>query len=524
MAPSIAFTLHPAVAADECSLRLGTLTYSPKSVNSQEFQIPTPNYIPLTSRGTIPHVTQDMYRDNLKGERGVYIGLEDYIERHTLQSPFYSIPCNATESPLRKFISLQPDTFMVLGPRRIPSIPCPASNTGSSLSILTSVGFGNLEVEDYIEAARRIKPDVAIGIGDVVLEEQGVILGVKRREKMVERTGAWMRAFINSLGGENRNIALFAPVLPVDAELQSQYLADLHEEPDWASAVTGLALYQLSSIEAIPPELSHLPRLALYNPSTPLAVLHNINLGIDIFTLPFISKSTDAGVTFTFVFPAPPLPSSQSPLSSSSPNTALPRERLPLAENLWNPSYARSRSPLSKTCQCYACKRHHRAYIHHLLSAKEMLAWVLLQIHNHSIMDEFFHGVRESIKQGTLESDVQKFASVYEEEIVSSQGLGPRIRGYQHHSPHVVKAPQNPKAFKKYDIPPVKTASNPNNAIPNAQGGCPDDWEVNLGGGDDEWAAPDVEGEELEKAGFGMVDDDYDEGDDGDEGGVAINV
>ena len=98
------------------------------------------------------------------------------------------------------------------------------------------------------------------------------------------------------------------------------------------------------------------------------------------------------------------------------------------------------------------------------------------------------------------------------------------IRGYQHHSPHVVKAPQNPKAFKKYDIPPVKTASNPNNAIPNAQGGCPDDWEVNLGGGDDEWAAPDVEGEELEQAGFGMVDDAFDEGDDGDEGGVAINV
>lgn len=323
---------------------------------------------------------------------------------------------------------------MVLGPRRIPSIPCPASNTGSSLSILTSVGFGNLEVEDYIEAVRRIKPDVAIGIADIVIEGPGIVLGVKRREKMVERTGAWMRAFIDNLGDEyggdgspeDRRIALFAPVLPVDVELQSQYLADLHEEPVWASAVTGLALYQSSSIEAIPPELSHLPRLALYNPSTPLAVLHNIQLGIDIFTLPFIAKSTDAGIAFNFTFPAPSPSSKQSPISSTSSNTAKTKGKLPLAENLWHSSHATSRSPLSEICQCYACTHHHRAYIHHLLSAKEMLAWVLLQVHNHSIMDKFFEGVRNSISRGIFENDVRRFTEVYEEEIVSSQGLGPR--------------------------------------------------------------------------------------------------
>ena len=323
---------------------------------------------------------------------------------------------------------------MVLGPRRIPSVPCPASNTGSSLSVLTSVGFGNLGVEDYIEAVRRIKPDVAIGIADIVLEGPGIVLGTKRKEKMVERTGAWMRAFLDNLGGkygedgsaEDRHTALFAPVLPVDVELQSQYLADLHEEPVWASAVTGLALYQLSSIEAIPPELSHLPRLALYNPNTPLAILHNIDLGIDVFTLPFIAKSTDAGIALTFNFPKPSPSSNQLPLSSISSNTVKSKEKLPLAENLWHSSHATSRSPLSETCQCYACTHHHRAYIHHLLSAKEMLAWVLLQVHNHSIMDKFFDAVRNSIKRGTFENDVQRFAKMYEEEIISSQGLGPR--------------------------------------------------------------------------------------------------
>ena len=33
-------------------------------------------------------------------------------------------------------------------------------------------------------------------------------------------------------------------------------------------------------------------------------------------------------------------------------------------------------------CSCHACQNHHRAYIHHLLVAHEMLADVLLHVHN----------------------------------------------------------------------------------------------------------------------------------------------
>jgi queuine tRNA-ribosyltransferase len=55
-----------------------------------------------------------------------------------------------------------------------------------------------------------------------------------------------------------------------------------------------------------------------------------------------------------------------------------------------------------------------------------MLAWVLLQIHNHHVMDQFFAGVRTSIANGTFEADAEKFSKTYEAAMPTSQGKGPR--------------------------------------------------------------------------------------------------
>ena len=65
------------------------------------------------------------------------------------------------------------------------------------------------------------------------------------------------------------------------------------------------------------------------------------------------------------------------------------RELEPLGLDLWSPTYATDLSPLREGCECYACGSHHRAYVRHLLDAKEMLGWVLLQIHNHHTLDVF---------------------------------------------------------------------------------------------------------------------------------------
>ncbi|CAI5990055.1 unnamed protein product [Closterium sp. NIES-64] len=48
--------------------------------------------------------------------------------------------------------------------------------------------------------------------------------------------------------------------------------------------------------------------------------------------------------------------------------------------NLRCSSHKRSFIPISRTCACYTCTRHTRAYLHHLLDAHEMLALVLLDM------------------------------------------------------------------------------------------------------------------------------------------------
>ncbi len=50
--------------------------------------------------------------------------------------------------------------------------------------------------------------------------------------------------------------------------------------------------------------------------------------------------------------------------------------------NLKNAEFARDTNPIDEGCHCYACRTYTRAYLRHLIHAKEMLAATLLSIHN----------------------------------------------------------------------------------------------------------------------------------------------
>lgn len=53
-------------------------------------------------------------------------------------------------------------------------------------------------------------------------------------------------------------------------------------------------------------------------------------------------------------------------------------------------------------CTCKGCSRHTRAYIHHLLKSKELLAEVLLYQHNQHQLQEFFTEVRSQVQKQTF--------------------------------------------------------------------------------------------------------------------------
>ncbi|KAK3068807.1 hypothetical protein LTR53_013333 [Teratosphaeriaceae sp. CCFEE 6253] len=445
--PDEMFSLIRATATQHLAPRLGRLSLANRKA------METPHYLAITSRGVVPHITQDTYiRDT--SISGVYVGLEDFIERSP--PPLYQFTPPGDASPLRRFIALPEDSLLVLGARRTPPVPAPAANpnTHDSVAVCTAVGFKTLSAGEYADATKLLQADIVVGLGDV---PHGRSLGHKRIEKAVDRTVQWMTERVAARrddaageAGPRGQARLFAPLLPVLCANQRFYIDTLVQE--LLEGVDGLAVYDLRTLEDLPEVLRHLPRLDFTEPKTPHEVLQRILMGMDVLTLPFVTTATDAGIALSFTFPAP----------ASSDTHADP---LPLGIDMWPSTHAVHLSPLMEGCECYACTVHHRAYFQHLLAAKEMLAWVLLQIHNHHVVDAFFRAIRAHIADGTFEQEVERFGRVYASALPESTGEGPRRRGYQSKFKGRGEGRMNKSAFTKLDDRSKKLAES---ALPSA--------------------------------------------------------
>jgi queuine tRNA-ribosyltransferase len=66
-------------------------------------------------------------------------------------------------------------------------------------------------------------------------------------------------------------------------------------------------------------------------------------------------------------------------------------------QNLRNAKFAEDPGPLDPECDCPACARHSRAYLHHLFRADEMLGPMLLTWHNVRYYQSLMQGIRISI-------------------------------------------------------------------------------------------------------------------------------
>lgn len=68
--------------------------------------------------------------------------------------------------------------------------------------------------------------------------------------------------------------------------------------------------------------------------------------------------------------------------------------------NLFNAKYETDDRPIEEGCGCPACQKYSRAYIRHLLKAKEMLGMRLCVLHNLYFYNTMMEEIREAIEQG----------------------------------------------------------------------------------------------------------------------------
>ncbi len=71
--------------------------------------------------------------------------------------------------------------------------------------------------------------------------------------------------------------------------------------------------------------------------------------------------------------------------------------------NLMNATFARDPLPIDPACTCYTCQNFSRAYLRHLIIAREMLSATLLSIHNLHTLIRFVQEIRQAIIEHRLE-------------------------------------------------------------------------------------------------------------------------
>ena len=82
-------------------------------------------------------------------------------------------------------------------------------------------------------------------------------------------------------------------------------------------------------------------------------------------------------------------------------------------KNIKGATYRADFNPLMDGCDCYTCTNYTRAYVHHLLRAKEILGYTLVSIHNEKFIISLVANMRIAILDGTFNEFRKSWLAAY---------------------------------------------------------------------------------------------------------------
>ncbi|MFC1995665.1 tRNA guanosine(34) transglycosylase Tgt [Chloroflexota bacterium] len=81
--------------------------------------------------------------------------------------------------------------------------------------------------------------------------------------------------------------------------------------------------------------------------------------------------------------------------------------------NIRNAAYSEMELPVDPDCDCYTCGTYSAAYLHHLFSCEELLAYRLATVHNLYFINNLMQKIRSAIQNGTFSSFKDGFLANY---------------------------------------------------------------------------------------------------------------
>jgi len=198
----------------------------------------------------------------------------------------------------------------------------------------------------------------------------------------MERTHSWADRCLAAKRREDQ--ALFGIIQGgIDPELRTVSAQFISSRPFPGIAIGGLSVGETKDemqamLDVVTPLLPADKPRYLMGVGTPEDVIDGVKRGVDIFDCVLPTRLARHNAAFS------------------------PGGRM----NLMNASFAHDQHPIDESCQCYTCRTFSRAYLRHLIVAKEMLAGSLLSIHNLYTMVNLMKEIRLSIRDGSFKEKI----------------------------------------------------------------------------------------------------------------------
>ena len=206
-------------------------------------------------------------------------------------------------------------------------------------------------------------------------------------QKSVDRTTRWLERCkkemdrLNSLPdtvnkkqllfGINQG-AIYEDIRIAHADRISQLDLDGYAVGGLAVGETHEEMYRI--LDAVVPHLPQNKPTYLMGVGTPANSLEGVARGIDFFDCVYPSRNGRHGHVYTN------------------------HGKL----NMFNAKYELDPRPIEEGCQCPACRHYSRAYIRHLLKAKEMLGMRFCVLHNLYFYNHMMEEIRDALDQGNF--------------------------------------------------------------------------------------------------------------------------
>ncbi|WP_455055221.1 tRNA guanosine(34) transglycosylase Tgt [Merdimonas faecis] len=239
------------------------------------------------------------------------------------------------------------------------------------------------------EESMQIQSNLASTIAMAFDECPSSVADREYMERSVERTSRWLvrckkeMERLNSLPDTiNRKQMLFGINQGgVYEDIRIRHAWQIAELDLDGYAIGGLAvgeshedMYRI--LDAVVPYLPETKPTYLMGVGTPVNILEAVDRGVDFFDCVYPSRNGRHGHVYTN------------------------HGKL----NLFNAKYELDDRPIEEGCQCPACRTYSRAYIRHLLKAKEMLGMRLCVLHNLYFYNTMMEEIREAIEAGNYQA------------------------------------------------------------------------------------------------------------------------